>query len=706
MNVWHGKKIIKNNIYSNNRINIIMAIVFLLGCSILYKLYELQVEKYDFYTVSAMNQHQVSSILSPSRGKIFMSDHKTLSAELNLMQNSEDEFYPFATNKDFALVYAVPKDIKEPEDIAEKLYIIFNQEEVEKEVDEFLDDEEKNKLKEELSFLDSLNLNLDEKASKEAEVRQRYDLLPFNKEYQELRAIKKEAEINFKKDEIIKTYLEILTKKNDPYEPIKKKVDEETLIRMYSLIASKEGIEISENDLKIKEGKIFRKYINGEEKELVLDGISYVMATYRFYPENNIGSHILGFTSSASEDQEGNYGLEGFFNEELLGKYGSIKTERGADRNVIIVNDREYIEPEKGVDLVLTINRSIQFFICNKLDESAERHGADGGSIIVMEPETGAIIAMCSWPNFDPNKYEDVEDIKIYNNPVIFDQYEPGSIFKSITMAAALDQGRITPETLYNDEGQVMVDGWPKPIKNSDCDTHGGWGEVNMNIVLEESLNTGAIFAMRQIGAEIFSKYVKDFGFGEKTGIELETENAGDIKNLTGKKIQEIYAATASFGQGITVTPLQMISAYNAIANGGILMKPYIVKEIIHSDGTKDITKPTQLRRVISQKAATLVSGMMVNVVEGGHAKNASVEGYWIGGKTGTAQVASSDSRGYGSKTMHTFVGFAPADEPVFVMLVKLDDPKDVSFSASSAAPLFGEIAEFLLNYYQVPKNR
>jgi len=705
---WREKKAInRQDIYkNNNRINLMMAIIFLLGSLILYKLYNLQVVEHDLYTALASGQHQIYSHLEPERGKIFIQD--------NSGGSSGSEIYPVATNKEFALVYAIPKEIKEPQKIAESLYIIFKQSEVEQEVEQLMQQLDDERLEKELAFVASLNLSGKEKAAKEQEVIRNHEMIIADKEYQELKNIKREAEIDSRKEAIINNYLKILTKKNDPYEPIARKVDEKTLRELYALIASNENKKVEAGDLEVKDNIMIIKEMactkqscaDEKNRELKLDGIAYTMRTYRFYPEGNIGSHVLGFVGFSSDEQRGKYGLEGFFDQELFGSFGSIRADRAAGGDLIIINDRQYTKPQNGSDLILTINRSIQFTACRKLNETALRHGADGGSIIIMEPRSGAIIAMCSWPDYDPNNYKEVEDIKVYNNSAIFDQYEPGSIFKTITMAAALDQEKITPETTYNDEGSVMISGWPKPIKNSDYDTHGGHGEVTMNTVLEESLNTGAIYAMRQIGPEIFSQYVRNFGFGEKTGIELETETAGNIKNLLGDKIQEIYAATASFGQGITVTPLQMITAYAAIANGGILIKPYLVKEIIHPDGTKDITRPRQIRRVISERAAILLSGMLVNVVEGGHAKRAGVAGYYVAGKTGTAQVASSVTRGYSGKTIHTFIGFAPVDEPKFVMLVKLDDPKDVRFAASSAAPLFGELAEFMLNYWQVPKER
>ncbi|MEA3463888.1 MAG: penicillin-binding protein 2 [Patescibacteria group bacterium] len=697
MRSWKKNRTKGREIYqSNNRINFIMAIIFLLAGLILFQLYNLQVVEYDLWAASALGQHQIFSQLEPERGRIFI--HNNAESDVGNM------LYSISTNKNFALVYAVPDKIKDAERIAEVLYSVFKQAEVEREVEKLMFEQDKERLEKELAFIE--NLPEQEKIIKKQEVIKNHEALIVDKDYLEIKNIKRDLEIESRKDIIIGEYLKILKKKNDPYEPIAQKVDEETLKKLYTGLANGQGADITTEDLKIKDNVILLKNINGEIEELKINGIAFKMKTHRFYTEDNIGSHILGFVGFSGDKQQGKYGLEGFFDQELYGKFGSIRTGRSAGGDLIIINDRQYTKPQNGSDLILTIDRSIQWMACQKLNAAALRHGADGGSIIIMEPQSGAIIAMCSWPDYDPNNYQNVDDIKVYNNPAIFNQYEPGSIFKAITMAAALDQEKLTADTTYNDEGSVKIAGWPKLIKNSDYDTHGGHGIVNMNTVLEMSLNTGAIYAMQQIGSEVFSQYVKKFGFGEKTGIELETESAGDIRNLTAKKIKPISAATASYGHGITATPLQMIVAYAAIANGGILMKPYLVKKIVHTDGAKDVTKPKQIRRVISERTAILLSGMLVNVVESGHAKRAGADGYYVAGKTGTAQVASAAARGYGGKTIHTFVGFAPVDEPKFVMLVKLDDPKDVRFAASSAAPLFGEIAEFLLNYWQVEKER
>ncbi|PIR94903.1 hypothetical protein COT95_01660 [Candidatus Falkowbacteria bacterium CG10_big_fil_rev_8_21_14_0_10_37_6] len=211
----------------------------------------------------------------------------------------------------------------------------------------------------------------------------------------------------------------------------------------------------------------------------------------------------------------------------------------------------------------------------------------------------------------------------------------------------------------------------------------------------------------KTIGINNFRKYLNDFGFGEKTGIELKTEVDGNISSIYDKMHGDnLNMAVASFGQSITATPLQMLSAYAAIANQGILVKPYIVEEIIQPDGNIIKTQTQEIRRVVSPRTASLVTGMLVNVVDSGHAVLAAVDGYYVAGKTGTAQIASSNSRGYSNRTNHSFVGFAPAALPKFAMIVYLQNPKDVLYSASSAAPLFGEIADFVLNYYQVEKER
>lgn len=630
-----------NRVNNDNRLKIVMAVIFLLGLALVAKLFNLQIIKYDLYFALASDQQQVYSKLEPERGKILIQDGREL-------MNANT--YAIALNKDFVQVYAVPEKIENPNEVAVKLYEWLDQEKIAKEVE--------NKINQEFSNASSTMFN------------------PLGKDdaaVNDYKKIKIEAEIELRKKEVVDEYVAKLSKKNDPYEVIKNKVDDATVE-------------------KIKQANIV--------------GIEFINEKYRYYPEENVGSQVAGFVGYDGDQKVGRYGLEGFFNDELTGKFGSIKAERSASGKLIIINDREYEQPINGSDVVLTINRSLQYFACKKLDESVQRHGADGGSVIIMDPKTGAILAMCSYPNYDPNNYSDVKDIKVFNNPAIFGSYEPGSTFKVITMSVGLDLNKVKPETTYQDNGSIMIEGWPKPIKNSDFATYGGHGITTMTQVLESSLNTGAIFVVQKVGSDNFKKYLKDYGFGEKTGIELETESEGNISSLTAKKVRPIAIATASFGQGITATPLQMTAAYAAIANGGILMKPYLVGKIIKSDGTEQVTQPKQIKRVISERASLLLTGMMVNVVEKGHSKRAKLDGYYVAGKTGTSQVADENGGYSETNTIHTFVGFTPSDDPKFVMLTKLDHPKSAPFAESTAVPLFAEIAQFALNYYQVPKER
>ncbi|MFC1612906.1 peptidoglycan D,D-transpeptidase FtsI family protein [Patescibacteria group bacterium] len=459
--------------------------------------------------------------------------------------------------------------------------------------------------------------------------------------------------------------IEKLSRKDDPYEPLEHKVENNKINKI---------------------------------KSLGLKGVNYIEEYFRHYPDNNIGGHIIGFVGYADEDnKKGQYGIEGYFNKLLSGELGFIKTEKDVLGKMLKTGYTSFSDAVDGDDIVLTLDYGIQHTICVEIKKGIVAYGADSGTVIVMDPYTGAILGMCSYPDFNPEKYNEVDNIKIFNNPAIFHQYEPGSVFKPITAAIALDLDVIKPDTVYNDTGEVKIG--PDIIKNSDFKAH---GNQTMTEVLESSLNTGAIYMARKIGKDNFKSYIEKFGFGEITGIELDSEAKGNIASLAQKG--EIYMATASFGQGISVTAIQMLSAYSALANGGKLPKPYILDSIIRNKQEKIDTKPKIVRQVISERASTLVTAMMTSVIESGHAKHAGVKNYYVAGKTGTAQVA--EKGGYGEKTIHSFIGFAPVDEPKFVMLVQLDNPKNVQFSASSSAPIFGTIAEFLLKYYGVKPTR
>jgi len=432
-----------------------------------------------------------------------------------------------------------------------------------------------------------------------------------------------------------------------------------------------------------------------------LEGIGFISTTARFYPEDSIGGQLIGFVSQdSSGNRRGQYGMEGAFEKTLAGMPGSLVAEKDASGRRLTIGNTNLVAAIHGSDIVLTIDRSIQYKACAVIEDAVSRHGADSGTIVIMDPQTGAIMAMCSAPDFSPAEFNHVKDLGILNNPATFTAYEPGSIFKPIVMAAALDAGKVTPKSTYVDKGVEEIDNFK--IRNSDLKAH---GVQTMTQVLDESLNTGMIFVERQLGKGVFKKYIDDFSFGTTTHIELTPESRGNVKSL--EKKGEIFAATASFGQGLTTTPIQMISAYQSLANGGKLMRPYIVDEIIHPDGTRERTKPLLVRQPISSRAARLATGMLVSAVEIGHGKRAGVPGYWVAGKTGTAQVARTDGLGYQKDvTIGSFAGYAPASDPKFVMLVKIDHPRDVQWAESSAAPVFGEMAKYLLTYLQVPPER
>ncbi len=453
-----------------------------------------------------------------------------------------------------------------------------------------------------------------------------------------------------------------------------------------------------------KPGDIYEPLAHGltdDEQQAILalnlPGLAFANEELRYYPEGKIGSHLLGFVGFVGDERRGQYGIEGQFERELAGKIGLVQAERDAAGRQIAIGEKQVEEATNGSSIILTIDRTVEYEACSKLDAWVKQHGAASGSLVILNPKTGAVLALCGTPDFDPNHYSGVKEITVFSNPAVGSTYEPGSVFKPLTMSAAIDLGRVTPESTYTDTGEVKISSFT--IKNSDGKAY---GVQTMTQVLEQSLNTGAIYTVQQIGNRPFHDYVKAFGFGLTTGVGLPGEEAGNISALKNDK--DIYAATASYGQGITVTPLQLAAAYGVIANQGKLMKPYVVESVIGADGTKTDTQPQVVRQVISPQAAATVGAMLVNVVRNGHGKRAGVPGYFVAGKTGTAQIPYQDKRGYEpGATIGTFAGFAPVSDPQFVMVVRIDRPKDVEFAESSAAPLFGQMAAFLLHYFEVP---
>lgn len=437
-------------------------------------------------------------------------------------------------------------------------------------------------------------------------------------------------------------------------------------------------------------------------KSLNLPGVAFDDELVRYYPEHDFLSHVIGFLGykeNSGTDRVGLYGIEKSFDSILAGQAGSLDASKPGVGSWLFGVKQAFQTATNGNQLLLTIDRSIQLTAEQVLASAVQTNQAEGGCVIVMDPKTGGILAMASNPSYDPNDYNKVENQSVFSNGCTTGAYEPGSIFKAVTMAAALDKGAVTPDTTYTDSGQVVVDGYT--IKNSDNKGH---GVQTMTQVLEESLNTGVIFAKNKIGNKAFLDYVQRFGFGKPTGLDIP-EVAGSIKNLNGNV--EVNYDTASFGQGVLVTPIQMVKAYAAIANGGRMPTPHVVATQITPDG-KTIDTPTNVGQpIISAKTAESLGAMLVSVVEYGHGKRARVPGYYVAGKTGTAQVAKQDGPGYDpNNNIGTFVGYAPVENPKFVMLVRINHPRTVQFAESTAGPAWGQIAKFILSYYNVPPNR
>ncbi len=454
-----------------------------------------------------------------------------------------------------------------------------------------------------------------------------------------------------------------LSKKNDLYEVLKRKLDHRE-------------VEAINNSL------IKGIYMEGER--------------WRYYPGDHLAAQSIGFVGYDGDQVKGQYGIESFFEQQLKGSAGMLEQEHDTFGRWISIGSKSIIPVKHGSEIVLTLDHVLQFKAESALKNAVNRHDANGGRIIIVDPYSGKIITMAIYPSFDLNEYSDAEDMAVYKNSLVSDSYECGSVFKPITMSAGLDTGKVAPDSTYTDTGQVIEAGFT--ITNSDGKAY---GKQTMTDVIEKSLNTGAIFVAREVGNQHFLKYIKDFGFGKKTGIQVPGEATGNISNLSTNRDIEFY--TASFGQGIAVTPLQLTMAYAVMANGGELYEPQIVEKIVDADKREIISEKKHGKAVISKQAANQITLMLESNVNNGHGKLAGVPGYRVAGKTGTAQISDKEKGGYlEDATTGTFAGFAPVDNPIFVMTVIIDHPKDVEWAESTAAPVFGELSKFMFDYFGI----
>ncbi len=430
-------------------------------------------------------------------------------------------------------------------------------------------------------------------------------------------------------------------------------------------------------------------------KMLDLPGLGFEKEPKRFYPEASMAAHLLGFIGSNDSGQDtGYFGLEGYYDRDLKGKDGALATERDMQGAPILIADSQRIEAENGRTLVLSVDRTVQQAVEKRLADAITRYGAAAGSVVIMDPKTGSILSMASYPNYDPAKYNEYEE-SMYKNPIVAESYEPGSTFKVIAMSAALEEKLVTPSMTVDEGGPVRIGDYS--IRTWNNQYH---GNITISRVLELSSNVGMVTVGKKLGVDRFNAYIRMFGFGQLTGIDLEDESTPQLRDA--KEWGEIDLATATFGQGIAVTPVQMVRAVAALANKGVLMEPHIVREL-RDDGTRAVSiRPKIVRQVVSEATAKIMTEMMVSAVESGEARWAKPKGYRIAGKTGTAQIPVSGHYDE-EKTIASFVGFAPADDPRFVMLVTLREPSSSPWGSETAAPLFFAIAKDLLSYYNIP---
>ncbi len=579
------KRTRRNSQSFQGKISVIHFLFIILFLFLGYRLYNIQVKENLKFVNQAEALHDTTTILPPNRGLIYF-------------QDKNKEYIPVAINKKYDSLYAIPKEIENPEEASELLSKI----------------------------------------------------IPLS--YEQI--------------------FSRLNKADDPYEPLLKKIEDDDLI---------DNIQ------------------NAQIKGIYLEEESY-----RYYPLGSSAAQVIGFVGETDDGLiKGRYGLESYYDTILSGKKGIFMGIKDALGRLVRSNFSEEEKTIQGLSIETTIDKNIQFATDRILEDLIKYREASKGTIIVMEVKTGRILALANIPTFNLNDFSDIENYSIFRNFATEERYEPGSVIKPFTMAVGLDIDKVTPDTTYIDKGYYEVGGFH--LTNYRNEVH---GKSTMRDVLERSINTGAIFVSEKVGSENLRKYFKKFGFADTTGIDLPLEVSGDLSNLEYPKSNPTYSATASYGVGISVTPMELLKAYTAIANKGHLVTPYLVESTRDKAGNRTTLMLTEslsdFPQVIKQETAETLTSMLIGVIENGFGGNAKVKGYSLAGKTGTSFVALKDKKGYSDDVIHTFVGFFPASNPKYIVLVKMDRPQWGKEAASYTVTLaFREVEQFLINYYNIP---
>lgn len=741
-----------------NTVTFLMALVALAGVIIVGRLFHLQVIKYGFYQEAAAREHSGYTELSAKRGEILVQDYTT------------GETYTVASNTTMDLIFVDPKLIQNKTLVANALSdTLFDLEtERQKDNDRIITERREFKRTGNIEAYDRVQAITDEElkaafyneilSKVSSETRSEIllsDTLP--QEILDEIAVQKLNGIEVVKNSLMAYPAKIYDKRHaaialSDYLQIAPARLEQILIgeNRYEIIAKKVAPENARALREIIQADAEKN--PGAQNYL---GIGFTEEYYRYYPETNLAANVLGFVDKVGQGQ---YGIEETFDKMLKGKNGIFKAQRDSVGRQITVGDSVIQPAVNGHDVTLTIDRTIQLEVERILAAGVKKYNANSGQAIILDPQTSKVIAMAHYPTFDPNKYseafkrvdvdfspeeieslipikesetnfyfyrnydtddkfevfKDVEDGKeavyqryanlygpeVYQNKIVSAIYEPGSVFKSIAMAAAIDDGDVTPNHTFYENGPVKVDEFE--IRNSTDEYR---GKQTMTNVLEQSSNVGMVYVAKKIGRNLFYSYMMKFGLGEKTGIEFENEEAGKVEYFTQWADSELV--THAFGQGIALTPLQMVNAYAALANKGTLMQPYIVESIKDGNGKVTKTEPSVISQAISEDTANKITAMLVSSVQNGVAKNAQVDRHFVAGKTGTSQTYKwgQPLEGAGT-TIASFAGYGPIDNSKFVILVKLDRPRSSEWGSETAAFIFSDIATFLFDYYNVPPDK